>query len=567
MKLLEIDKELGKIRNEAQQKLRYTRSVFDIKGNVFENPLDASFSSYNDYRSVAVHLSNILTLLVPENIYINKNYDPNKKLIFPRIVIEKYVENSTTPVEKFKDHLDRCMNKSVVQTEALTLRVLNFTTMYDKGGRTKQKILSKAETRLWKEITLTNITDLMTSAHAQNLKNAEVLFTSRLFKHATENALLLLTSSSDEIAVLKALLLLPTIFKTKAKELYSEEELSFYEQFLKDKEPVNEHIVNMSSKYANRIDKVHAKKWGVEKLLTNCFSIEEQIRKVTENVINTKKIEISRIGDTISDYEKHLAREYTRLTQKQAELSIEINTLKDPYITLGKFLDRSKVVQNYEFISHEGGLSVYLDILTPMTNFEPNFAQKLTNNKHVIYTYGTSKATKLAQQLFDEIFTKQNYSIMVHQLLCIDTKNKIIGKVHATSPGKTESGDYNYALDSWFNFRDASSRYLKNKGIRNPHIHRFNCFGTTRNLVQKALNENDIIGAVNVAINSVSNMNLVDSAVLEDCLYKFLIDGSSGLYDDSEADKTKVIKDNNTGDLYTMKEFRDLMLKAKAEEK
>lgn len=211
---------------------------------------------------------------------------------------------------------------------------------------------------------------------------------------------------------------------------------------------------------------------------------------ITRNLGTTEKRNISDMIRGLNDLKsrevsirKELEKEKLMLKGKQESFNSE--SLNE----LNEFLMSSENIIDYKF-ANENWLRMI--IKTDMSCYD------LDDVELRLTSLGTKNeiSAKTLKYLFKEQRGSAQFTVIQGATLNLNT-------------GEVQRISYNSISD------DAEEYVIRNfeGSIVNPHLEYYSCFGSSKEFITKAIDRNDIIGAIQQTIVSCSNMNMLDEAV------------------------------------------------------
>lgn len=251
----------------------------------------------------------------------------------------------------------------------------------------------------------------------------------------------------------------------------------------------------------------------IQAVTPNRKGILEKLYNLTiEQRNKTVQNKISSIKNTIQRYEDQLTNYYNDLLTQQ-----KLITKSTPITKQFPIFEKSKEIINANVVSSK----CYLSICTPMT-FKTE-AVTTTNFKHFI-----NDQPPKVKDILTKLFITQELQLLL--------KADIVWDLN------TGSIVYN----------NYTTQYIDQtiNTLYNPHLRYHGCFGSNRNVINKALVNFDIDVACAATIAAVSNINIYDGMVIDE--FKTDLKSALKLYT-----KPILLKDPTTEKVYTLKEYEE----------
>lgn len=219
------------------------------------------------------------------------------------------------------------------------------------------------------------------------------------------------------------------------------------------------------------------------------FTSSQEKRKIDlENNIQRCRNDLNNISEMynakLSELNEYLS---TTINVENVDAQVEF---------LYSFIKNCKSIANIAF---NGPYMIY-DIVTELNNYDEDIYCTHVNVKNLKYVFYEDAA--VWKKLLDQIFIDRKYKIMVSKQCAI--KFDHIPELYTQSNGVIGSNIRLKTSDSLL--------ILYPSAIPSPHASRLNCSGTYRQLFNEALNDNNIMLAINYTIAWTANINWADSA-------------------------------------------------------
>jgi hypothetical protein len=194
------------------------------------------------------------------------------------------------------------------------------------------------------------------------------------------------------------------------------------------------------------------------------------------------------------------------------------------------------------------------DIDDLINEFIQYVENKVSNKKDIIYiTYSTNS-------IYIYVFVPlSNYAVDEVEALYDAPSNYIndTDEMRAISKHVLINQDYQIMIQQQFRWNlvdktvaRGEDSYTPTKGMPNPHIQGFGCWGNNKSLIQKALADARLIIALEQSISAIRGINVSDSAVMK--RWRDYMLARRPEYTDTPA-----FKNMETGELLNLQQFMD----------
>ncbi len=256
---------------------------------------------------------------------------------------------------------------------------------------------------------------------------------------------------------------------------------------------------------------------AMEKELTKYFAqTVTQVQNKLQNRTDTYKT-------NIEDYTKSIAQAYQDLRKAEAEIAYLILNPKTQGEDEKQFLLNNRQITAIRTLKYGSQTFLQLNIIAPLIHYDADaLGTLLKSSSHKLN--GTAERIK---PLFEGM-REGRFIMNVENVVSIDHRGD--NRPHAES----RDGDW--------------GRYFQTNFPANPHLERFNCWGSNEPHIMKAIKNNDLIGAVSQMIGAVYNLNVLDSTV-----FNHFLDKIKDIHDSSQ-NTSQCILDMKDNQHYTIRE-------------
>ena len=249
------------------------------------------------------------------------------------------------------------------------------------------------------------------------------------------------------------------------------------------------------------------------------------LNKGNTEAIKDVKARIASTEDTIQDYEDRVEANYKKLQELNTLLLGYLETPKATMETVQEILDyiskhryiKSMTARKDDYYGRD-----YLRFIidAPITIYE---TEPLRRTMKATVS-DASERTKLIYKAFNRIFLKEEYQMICESIVDIDPINH--------------------------NFQARNDSSVETTKMYHPHLTSFNCWGDNRNIINKDLSQNNLIGALNGILIATQNINFTDSAVFNRWI--------NSLRESPQYLSRPTVLDKQTGELKTLQEIIEI---------
>jgi hypothetical protein len=228
----------------------------------------------------------------------------------------------------------------------------------------------------------------------------------------------------------------------------------------------------------------------------------------------------------IKDKEIRLAALYESLRLSQAKLfGVQYEHNNENLEEILAYIRKRKGFIGSEIIEGDSGRkTLLLDFFAPCNNYERDYVERLINRGNWPREYAS------LEPLVKRIFIEQTHTLWFHQWFVLDPRS--------TNDNITRAGNLPSRL--WA---------MEPKGIPNPHIYEYGCWGNSRFAIINAAKKGDWIVMIEQCIAAITNFNFTDGPVFR-TLFSHLSTGDNDKYN------RPCIQDNAHPERwYTVQEF------------
>lgn len=252
-----------------------------------------------------------------------------------------------------------------------------------------------------------------------------------------------------------------------------------------------------------------------------------EIEKLLEN---TKRQEIYNLERRINNYkgrinncEADIREFYNNIRELEGKL-LRIDQdpeLKAKVLEVLEFTNKSKLVGSFTIHADENKATLIIN--APIKYYDQSYAKALHKNLLGEGTRFRKDDIAVFKQLVEDLFITEKYTLMTSYAVNLYFYKEGYGPIYYSIP--RNCGGLKY--------------------IGQPHLDGYACLGNNQIEAKHQCENFDLLGLVNLFTNCAQNFNLTDSAVF------------SHFKDDilHSADTLKTIKDNETGELLSFKDY------------
>lgn len=465
------------------------------------------------------------------------------KMINHRLIIG--IDNNTGTIDDVFQKIENTLlnNKTLKENMKMQNRpVITFYNMYanatSKIKRTHQAVTKLLRTPEFVEnFTAVQIEDINTRLFKTSVGSDEHYFNYILVNNDRKE-IIVLTNNMKQMAPYKIPCLIPMLLDCNwsplQKEYYKE---LFYKRDIELLD-FNSHPPGVEA--GRSLNFLSSFKCLLDEDLDTNYIIEkekEQLKAFQNHMNGRIKQSVLNFREEIRNYTDAIKGLYKRIRDAELKILSGENKLMEDLKDLIELLIKSEEIAHFEFHLDSNHLELYIMVKTTMCNFESDIAEMLYKRGQ----HKRSLCTEIAQNpryvkafedLYTDVFLTNEKQLEVVQPIVLDLTDKDI----RTATGSDSFGAF---------IRTCDENGIV--GMRNPHLSEYQCFGSTRNQVIEALNENMYDAAVLLAINSVQNMNFAD-----DTVFRHL---TNGYMTNMQKDSHRIILEDGTkiklSDYYT----------------
>lgn len=332
----------------------------------------------------------------------------------------------------------------------------------------------------------------------------QTMATHNVKAYKKDNTIVIITNLDTAETKTRIFSAIPLLFK--ANYNWSDELIAYFKAFNDD--PTNETAYNLFMQYC--INHKIFENIAFEKL-------KEIIERLSTRQIKTYKEQETRFKNDINSYEETLKRLYKDLLDIQAKI-----TFYQPDMNLNEiatYISKNPYVTDYYAYNDE---ALALAIEAPLEYIDVTaFKKMLGNPAAFIYPrWGGDFPQPIIQheeeflRMLKDLFLSEKYKIYTRAEIVLDFKS-------SSAYPLTKAGDRIKALRPaiW----ELSERVNKTEKAITPHMHieYYDCWSGNKANIAKCLVKNDIIGAIDIAVTTVKDINVNDGTVFA----RFLKDG------------------------------------------
>ena len=267
----------------------------------------------------------------------------------------------------------------------------------------------------------------------------------------------------------------------------------------------------------------------IDELLKMTNYIENITKKQIERVLSSsKRNQISVCQRNLKQNQENMnlaENDYRNYCRKMMTLEATLaglNAMKsdtEQLATVFEYVNANKAIQT---ISAYDDSTLKIEVKTPLYYYEPKELEMYYKRDRLLYELSDT----CIPELFKEIFIDKKYLLWVQQACYINTYRSEVSKANSDLP----------------------ITYMPN-----PHIRDYNCWGTNKTSIIKAITEGEIVGAMEQIVAAIRNLNFTDSTVVQ-AFIKYFNKGSG-------YDLLKTIQNVETNEFLSVEDYR-IMWKA-----
>lgn len=323
----------------------------------------------------------------------------------------------------------------------------------------------------------------------------------RVYKN--KNRIIIVTNDSSVGMEQAAFSAIPLFFKTEFT--WDEKLIKYFQLANRNDEASEEEMKSIFIEYAKAtINTAKRKELERDLACVANYQKEANIRKLKE------------IQTSINSYENQLIQLYSQEKEQQAKVtffkaSIDIAEIVD-------YIENTKYITDY--FSHNNRFFV-VAIEAPLEYIDvPALKKMLANPTSYLYPQ-----ISMHEHMPESVLQHETEFISFIKDLFITGKYRVYTRSEIVLDFETKKAfplryAGNYSVSNILGYKPSSwslkSRFQENpKKCITPHMHieYYDCWSGNKTNISKALNKNDIIGALDIAINTTKDINVNDGAV------------------------------------------------------
>ena len=323
----------------------------------------------------------------------------------------------------------------------------------------------------------------------------------RVYKN--KNKIIIVTNDSSTSMDQSAFSAIPLFFKTEFT--WNEKLIKYFQLASRNDEASEEEMKNIFIEFAKATISATKRK-ELEKSLAGVanYQKEANIRKLKE------------VQTSISSYENQLIQLYSQEKELQAKVTFFKASIETAEIA--DYIESTKYITDY--FSHNNRFFV-VAIEAPLEYIDvPALKKMLANPTSYLYPqismYEHLPESVLQHEtefikFIKDLFIAGRYKIYTRSEIVLDFEAKKAFPLRYAG-NYSASSILSYKPQSW----SLKSRFQENPSkCITPHMHieYYDCWSGNKTNISKALNKNDIIGALDIAINTTKDINVNDGAV------------------------------------------------------
>lgn len=320
----------------------------------------------------------------------------------------------------------------------------------------------------------------------------------RVFKK--DKHVLVITNNSSQVLEERLFSALPLIYKNEFT--WNDETIEFFRSV--------DLAQNITPTTAERFIEIIKK----SKILDNIKyeQLTKIIEKTSTHTIDAYKKDEDYLKKDIENYETELKKLFKRLNETQALIAFykPDDNIKD---VVDYIYNNPYIVDYYSTSSS----SMVIAIEAPLEYIDvPAFKQMLKNVNSYLYPKWEGTANNYTEltkghpiefvEMLKDLFLSTKYKVYTRAEIVLDFKNK------EAKPLRKSATNFNDRPDTW----RLETRRKTNKNrciIPHMHIEYYDCWSGNKTNISKALHKNDLIGAIDICVNTTKDINVNDSAV------------------------------------------------------
>lgn len=242
--------------------------------------------------------------------------------------------------------------------------------------------------------------------------------------------------------------------------------------------------------------------------------LSEAIKKLSEYEYNQLVQQETSYNSQIQGYEAELVSLYNRLRETQSKITFYKPNLDTE--ELAQYIISNPNIVDYAAADN----ALLLAIEAPLEYIEvPAFKKLIQNAGSFIWPKWNNVPNSIAQhseqfiQMLSDLFLKDRYTVYTRSEIILDFQKK--EAYPFSKVGSHVGGDRCNAIRRAYPEGWSLSKRLNDNRAITPHMHIefFDCWSGNKANITKCLNKNDIIGAIDIAVNTTKDINVTDSTV------------------------------------------------------
>lgn len=253
------------------------------------------------------------------------------------------------------------------------------------------------------------------------------------------------------------------------------------------------------------------------------IEIEKLLENTKRQEIYNLERKINHYKGRISGYESDIREFYNNIRELEGKL-LRIDQdpeLKTKILEVLEFTSKSKLVGSFTINADDNKATLIIN--APIKYYDQSYAKALHKNLPGEGTRYRKDDVAVFKQLVEDLFITEKYTLMTSYAVNLYFYREGYGPVYYNIPRSYDGLKY----------------------MGQPHLDGYACLGNNQIEAKQQCESFDLLGLVNLFTNCAQNFNLTDSAVFghfkDDMLYR--------------ADTIKTIKDNETGELLSFKDY------------
>lgn len=355
------------------------------------------------------------------------------------------------------------------------------------------------------------------------------------------NYTLVITNQTSDMFEHRLFSAIPLLYKTQFT--WNEDLIDFFrtvDSHFNDPEPYTEAFVKIV-KNSKVLDNLKQDK------------LVEALQNANQYVYKKYQEQIAILENSIKQYEGYLIEKYSELRETQALLAF--NKSETDMTDVAKYIQQNPYIVDYFSLNNRYFI---LAIEAPLEYIDVKaFKQMLKNPKSYLYpTWSKDRGSYSILtkehplefvEMLKDLFLSSKYKVYSRSEIVLDFQDKNV------FPLRKNSSLLGRRPKTW----DLANRRANNPErciVPHMHIEYYDCWSGNKTNVSKALNSNNIIGAIDICVNTTKDINVNDSAVFGRFVKEELIksqefptgymDRNARRHDGMPGDEYKTIWDN-----------------------